>query len=434
MDSGNRGLDRRQSQENPEFPLRLAGGELVKAERRSGLDRRHNGFISVQSFFNGVPYSTLEPLIALCEERHMEPGDTLLAPGQENHHLYLVLDGEFRVHIGKADSKECLLMLPGECMGEISIIDGKPASAFVIASRPSRILVIPEAVLWEQFFKIPLIARNFMSLFADRFRDRTRSVQQALEQQLRMEHLQRELAIAQDIQSSMLPDAGALSDHYPGLDLHASMTAASEVGGDFFDCFPLDEQRLCLALGDVSGKGIPAALFMVRTMTLLREQMLQNDDLPAAMARLNALLCQDNPRCMFATLVVGVLDMEKRRFEFVNAGHLRPLYGKGGGRFEFLPAPPGILVGINEQVVFQAATQSLAPGDLLVLYSDGVTEAVDSTEAMYGEQRLQNLLSSTENNDATGTVQTVEQSVQDFAAGFPQSDDLTLLVLRMQDR
>jgi sigma-B regulation protein RsbU (phosphoserine phosphatase) len=432
MPGKRRGVDRRALGRGPDFPLTLPSSEVIDEDRRAPGDRRRNGFISKQPFFNGVPYSTLEPLAALCRHLELQPGEVLVEPGQENRHLYLLLDGLLTVRIDNAHAKEGFLIAPGECVGEISIVDRKPTTAYVVAAERSRILAIPDEVLWEQLLTVPMIARNFMRLFADRFRARSRAMQEALKHQLRWEHLQRELTIARDIQSSMLPTSEALFRRFPQVDLKARMTPAFEVGGDFFDAFPLDDRNICLAIGDVSGKGIPASLFMVRTLTLVREEMLRHGDPCASVRRLNAMLCPDNPRCMFASLIVGVLDVDRRCFSFVNAGHPRPLFGVGGTSFEFLDPPSGLVLGVDEQADYEVTVQKLTLGDTLVLYSDGVTEAMNKDHQPFSEQRLRTLLSSTGSIGAEQMVDAIESAIREHAAGYPQSDDLTLLVLRMR--
>ena len=129
---------------------------------------------------------------------------------------------------------------------------------------------------------------------------------------------------------------------------------------------------------------------------------------------------------------VAVLDLAKCSLEYVNAGHLAPLHGADGQPFRYLPQPPGILVGINPQAEYPSATVSLSPGDQVVLYSDGVTEAVDRDDGMFGDGRLQELLTRQRPGSAAATVRQARDAVQDFAAGCPQSDDLTLLVLRLE--
>lgn len=426
-----RGTDRRISSTDSTFPLKLDNAEVTHQDCRSNSDRRRYGFISEQTLFDGVPYSVAEPLIDLCDELNLDPSEVLLEPDQENHTLYLLLEGQLKVYIDNLDSEEGFLIKPGECIGEVSIIDSHCTTAYVVAETPSRILAIPEVIFWQEFFKLRLIARNFLRMVSQRFRQRNHAMQQILEHQLRLEHLHRELAIAHDIQASMLATDKSLWSHFPNVDIEVRMTAANEVGGDFYDVLPLSDNKLCLAIGDVSGKGVPAALFMVRSMTLLREEMLKQKDLPAALQHLNENLCKDNPRCMFTTLIVGILDIETWQFDYINAGHNRPLYAPDDGNYEYLEATSGILVGINEDATYQSVTQQMAPGEALVLYTDGVTEAMNPCAELFSDARLRSLLSTEKPADAKQVVETIVTAVSEFVGDAPQSDDLTLVVLRI---
>ena len=433
MSNKKRGIDRRKLKLAAEFPLQLASGEIIEQDRRSYRKRRENDFISEQYFFSGVPYHVLEPLISLCNKILLNPGDVLLEPQQPNRNLYLLLDGELKVHIDKVDSEEGFIIQTGEFLGELSVIDGQLPSAYVVAEKASHVLAISDEILWNDFFKNPKIARNFMRLFAQRMRDRNQHIQRALEQELRYEHLQKELSIARNIQSSMLPSGDYLCDKFPVIDIRGSMTAANQVGGDFFDAFPLYNNRICLSIGDVSGKGIPASLFMVKTITLLREEIRRKEDLTGAVKNLNVKLCKDNDSCMFSTLIVGILDFRDNLLSFINAGHNLPLYGPAGKAFNFLKTPKGILVGINEYAEYQVTTLKLQKNDVFVLYTDGVTEAMNPDHEVYSDERFQNLLNTTDTSSAQSVVTAIKDSVKIFADGAAQSDDLTLLVFRYCD-
>ncbi len=261
-----------------------------------------------------------------CPIRQLQAGDVLLAPGTPNRNLYLLLRGRLKVHVGRLDA-DAVAIEPGECVGEISLIDGEPPTGYVIADEPGEVLVVTETQLWEQLLRVPEIAKNFTRLFAARFRARSAAMQRALEQQLRYQHLQRELAIARDIQTGMLPRDVRLG---PEIEIAAQMTPAHEIGGDFYDIFPIGREEYCLAIGDVSGKGIPAALFMVKTMTVLRTELLKEQPIEEALRRLNMLLCEDNARCMFATLIVATVNKVTGVVRYANAGHDPIVFGEGG--------------------------------------------------------------------------------------------------------
>ena len=227
----------------------------------------------------------------------------------------------------------------------------------------------------------------------------------------------------------MLPQQPFFPAH-PQADVDALMRPAKEVGGDFFDAFPLDAERICVAIGDVAGKGVPAALFMVRTITVLRTEMLKTRDLQQIISAMNAILSQDNPQCMFVTLMICVLDISNGQLQYVNGGHNRPLFGNSVSGFDYLEQPPGILVGINPKAVYQIATRYLNPGDMLILYTDGVTEANNPAQEEFTEPRLLTFINQQEEQTAGGIVTKIRNAVYDFASGAEQSDDLTLLVLR----
>ena len=208
------------------------------------------------------------------------------------------------------------------------------------------------------------------------------------------------------------------------------MKSAKEVGGDLFDAFPLDAERICVAIGDVAGKGVPAALFMVRTITLLRTEMMKTRDLLQTISAMNATLSQDNPQCMFVTLMICVLDISNGQLQYVNGGHNRPLFGNPGNGFHYLEQPAGILVGINPRAAYQVATRYLNPGDMLILYTDGVTEANNPAQEEFTDLRLLAFINQQEEQETSSIVTKIRDAVHDFAAGAEQSDDLTLLVLR----
>ncbi|WP_296808125.1 SpoIIE family protein phosphatase [Thiocapsa sp.] len=400
----------------------------------SGGDRQESGLHEWQSvarhaLFKGVPFDGLRPILARCAIQELEIGQVLLAPGQANRKLFLVLDGQLKAHIDHIDSEEGFFIGPGECTGEISVIDSKPATAFVVAEATSRVLAVAEEDLWGGLLQHPRIARNFMQLFAERFRARTRVMQKALEQQLRFEHMQKELAIAQEIQLGMLPHDLDL-DLGPEIDLAAEIMPASLVGGDFYDVIPMPPDEYGVAIGDVSGKGVPAALFMVRTLTLLRTELLKSQPLEDALRNVNLRLCEENAASMFATLIVAIVNKSTGQLRYVNAGHDPVLFGERGRDYRPLPPPSGILIGLDETATYVVESLTLREQDVLVLYTDGVTEAMDREHRLFTLDRLTACLNARRAGSAQGLADAVTVAVKTFSAGAAPSDDLTLVVLR----
>jgi sigma-B regulation protein RsbU (phosphoserine phosphatase) len=408
-----------------------AGGPSGPAFESPAVRDRWLDSILEQALFQGIPAGTIQSLISGCEIRLLQPGEVLLEPGQRNQNLYLLLDGQAKVHIDRIDTRQAFLIDPGECMGEISIIDGKPATAFVVAHAPAHVLVIPESILWSEFLSIPGVAKNFMRLFAERFRARNQAMLAAREQQLRLEQLQKELAIAQDIQLGMLPRELDLD---PAIEIAASMTPAQQVGGDFFDAFPVNSDEFCIAVGDVSGKGVPAALFMVRTMGLLRNELLKDQSLDRAVGALNRALCEDNPTCMFTTLVCGVLNVRDGSLRYMSAGHDPVILGRRGAAFAQLPRPRGVLLGVDEDASYALDSVVLSEGDMVLLYTDGVTEAMNERHELFSLERLLECLNADVAADADSLAFRIKGTVEAFVAGAAPSDDLTTLVLRYRGR
>lgn len=398
----------------------LAPGEFI-ADHRAQL--------AALPLFEGIPLTVLEPLLLRCEYLRLPDGAVLLAPGEANRHLYLLLAGQLVVHLESLDSAKGFRIDAGEFAGEVSIIDGMPPTAWVSAARDSLVIAIPETLLWTDLLRVPGAARNLLRQFATRLRSRNAAMQKSLEENLRLEHLQKELRVARDLQAGMLPRA-PLFPAMVEIEVDGRMTPAKEVGGDFFDAFALDADRVCLAVGDVAGKGIPAALFMVRAVTLLRTEMLNGRDVLGAIQALNLALSQDNPLCMFVTLMICVIDVRRGRLDHVNGGHNRPLFGDRAQRFRYLAQPTGVLVGIDPAASYESAARDLRPEDMLVLYTDGITEAENAAQEQFGEGRLLEVVNSQPNSCAAAMVERVCAAVQEFVAGAEPSDDLTILAVR----
>ena len=236
------------------------------------------------------------------------------------------------------------------------------------------------------------------------------------------------LETAHDIQNSMLPKSFAEVSRDYGIDLSAMVRPAREVGGDLYDFFALDEDRLCVLVGDVSDKGVPAALFMSMTRTLIRSVAEATPDPKTILERTNARLAAENSFLMFVTLFLAILDRRTGAVDYVNCGHNAPLVRPPAGPPRWLEVDANIALGIMEGASFTLQHTTLEPGSTLVLYTDGVTEAENPATSQFGEDRL---LATVDRGapDAAGLVGQVLGHVDSFAAGAAQSDDITLLAL-----
>ena len=247
------------------------------------------------------------------------------------------------------------------------------------------------------------------------------------------ERIATELDVATRIQMSMLPKNFSVDER---VDLFATMTPAKEVGGDLYDFYKLDENHLFITIADVSGKGVPAALFMVAAITNLRNftaSLKSPDDLKTAIENTNDRLCNNNDGELFVTAFSGVLDLKTGIFRYVNAGHNPPLIRRGGKNFEELPMELNFVLGGWEDWQYVQQEIKLEAGDTIFLYTDGVTEAADSTGKMYSLERLQKFLNEREkNSSAKKFLADIHKSLQDFSAGAEQSDDITILAVKFE--
>ena len=238
----------------------------------------------------------------------------------------------------------------------------------------------------------------------------------------------KDMEIAKMIQSSALPSA--LPD-CASFRLDASMQAAKDVGGDFYDYFMLDATHLAFLVADVSGKGITAALYMMTAKTLIKDTLVALRDPAAAMTMANAELCANNSANMFLTAWVGVLDLETGVVTFVNAGHNPPVTVSGGGKgVKFVKKTSGPVMAFLDSVKYSARTMRLSRGDTLFLYTDGVTEAMDTHGSLFGESRLKDALRAVPEPDPRTVCGVVRAVVAAFSEGLPQSDDITVLAVR----
>lgn len=248
--------------------------------------------------------------------------------------------------------------------------------------------------------------------------------------QKRVSDLERELDIARTIQHALLPSSFPAFPDCKAVDLYACTYPAHEVGGDFYDFFPLDEHRIGFVVGDVAGKGLPAALFMANTRTLLRATAQQGMSAEVCVRRVNQALFAERVKGMFATLFYGILDTNTGVVSYCNAGHNAPYHVRRSGSAEPLPRTRGLALCLIRDFAYLGATTQLAPGDSLFLYSDGVPEAVNPQREQFDEERLERLLSTR----AEATSETVTRDMWEALEGFvgpePQRDDITMLALR----
>lgn len=243
------------------------------------------------------------------------------------------------------------------------------------------------------------------------------------------ERMARELELAKGIQQSFLPSS---IPKIEGADLAAINLPAMEVGGDFYDFIPITKDTWGLAIADVSGKGVPAALFMALSRTLLRASATRNPTPVDAIVRANRLIAEDARSGMFVTLFYALLDAKNHRLVYVNAGHNPPLLFPKDGKTVKLLKAEGIPLGVRDDMELQEQQVILEPGDVVVLYTDGVTEAMNENEDFFGDDRLADVVRENAVKSAQEILDAIRNAVLAFAGERPQYDDITLMVLKLR--
>ena len=262
--------------------------------------------------------------------------------------------------------------------------------------------------------------------------EQVRYIRESQQEHNQLESIKNDLAIAGEIQQTILPRS---FPPFPELtevvDIYASMTPAKDVGGDFYDFFQIDDERIGLVIADVSGKGVPASLFMAVSRTLLRATALRGVSSAECLTYANKLLCKESLDSMFVTVFYGIYHYKTGMMDYTNAGHNPPYLLRGGRTVEFLPVASNFVVGVFDDIEFESNTLTFGIGDTLLLYTDGVTEAFNDKREQFSESNLQDMLASMhESSSAKEVVTSVLQSVKTFSGDYPQSDDITLLSLQ----
>ena len=248
------------------------------------------------------------------------------------------------------------------------------------------------------------------------------------------ERIGAELDVAKHIQASMLPCIFPAFPDRPEIDIYATMDPAKEVGGDFYDFFMVDERHLAIVMADVSGKGVPAALFMVIGKTLIKDHTTPGRDLGSVFTEVNELLCESNSEELFITAFEGVLDLVTGEFVYVNAGHEMPFICKAGGNFEAQKIRAAFVLAGMENMKYRAGSMILEPGDKIFQYTDGVTEATNVSNELYGMERLGAVLNKVKDRTPNDILPAVKKDIDEFVGAAPQFDDITMLCLEYKKK
>ena len=270
-----------------------------------------------------------------------------------------------------------------------------------------------------------------LSLTIEKAIEQIRYIKTMQQEHSQLESIKGDLAIAREIQQAILPRIfPPVPENAEQLDRAALMNAAKDVGGDFYDFFRIDDQRIGFVVADVSGKGVPAAIFMAVSRTLIRATGVRGVSPAECISYSNELLAQESANSMFVTAFYGIYNLTTGQVTYTNAGHNPPYLMKADGTILQLPFSSDLVVGAIDDFKYSEETLQLEHGDTLLLYTDGVTEAINSGDEEFGEQRLQAVLAQLTSNSSQDIIERIKACVSNFAGEAEQSDDITLLAIK----
>jgi len=398
------------------------------------------------TFLKEASTDTIEGLVEAAVERSFQQGQIIFQEGSTGRELYLIVEGIIEVVKGHgADEMVLARHGPGDFFGEMSFIEDNPRFATIRALEPTRLLEFSEQNLRSVLLRQPQLLygmvqelsarlrRADMQMIADlqrKNRDLTqayRELQEAQAALVEKERLECELELARELQQSILPH------EFPDLkefSFAARSRPARQVGGDFYDVIPLSGGRVGLIMADVSDKGMSAALYMALTRSLIHAEAKRSSSPRKVLLSVHRLLLDMSQADMFVTVFYGVLDPAQSNLRYTRAGHDRPLlFSPTTGEWRFLTGK-GTVLGFVEEVSLEEVSVDLRPGDLLIFYTDGITDANSPAGEFFGSERLRKTVCAAGGLGADDMCDHIFEHVDQFQTGAVQHDDMALLVVK----
>ena len=394
-----------------------------------------------------LPEDERAHLISLLKEVTLEPGEILFREGDLGGTLYLVLEGVLNVvkGIDTTDERKIADAWPGDFLGEMSLlIPGRARTATIRASERSLLWTMTHEDFSGLLLRQPKMAFTMVQSLTKRLDDsnkaafqdlqeRNRNLQQAYDELkaaqaklIEKERLERELKVAADIQMSLLPQS---LPKVPGFDFGALMQPARAVGGDLYDVFVLDADHVGVVVGDVVGKGVPAAIFMARSHALIMAESAHGGSPADILRRANAHLIQLQQSDQFVTVLFGILEAASGMFHYARAGHELPMLLTTDGSVRALPLQPGQPLGLFDELLIDESSLCIPPGATLLLNTDGLTDGSDPRGEQFGLERVEKVLAELAGQGGQQVCNALLKTLVDHIAGSEQDDDITMVAL-----
>jgi len=382
---------------------------------------------AIQEFFNieedkELPEGTKLFLEAMSEVTILAGQDIVTFGNECEDGMYIILEGTTDVFSDKGQLINNLGK--GDFIGEMGLINDGLRGATVRATTDVVCANISKSLFEEMAAANKKLYGTFINML---YNKTTKLVTER-------ERIKSELEVATRIQDSCLEHDFTEFNKLNNIKIIAKMRPAKEVGGDFYDVFMIDDKRLCFLIADVSGKGVPAALFMSMAKTYIKTYATLGLPLAEVASKANNQLCYKNEQGMFVTAFICVLDLETNEVKFINAGHNRPFVKKADGQFEMIPAKVNLVFGMMEDIPYKEQNFVLDQGDCIYMYTDGVTEAVNPKDELLGDSYITDVLNKhiEKSINVEQFVDVIFDEVDTFADGAMQADDITMVYLSRQ--
>ena len=405
------------------------------------------GLLKGVPLFSDLPHEELKLLITALDRVYLKSGEILFREGEPAEHLYIVAQGQLEINMASGTDNELVLNVvnQGSYIGEMGIImPGGRRTAGARARGDVMLLSVSRSQFQELLHRHPELANAMVSVLSERldntnvqtFRDLTeknRQLQTAYDelkaaqvQLIEKERLEKELQVAAEIQMSILPDVLPAPSGY---DFGGRILPARQVGGDFYDVFDLGEDKIGVLIGDVADKGVPSAIFMARAHALIIAEA-DSATSPGEVLRLvNTHITRLEKSTQFVTALFGILDTKTGQFSYARAGHEPPLLVGAHGDVHRLPHEPGMALGLWEDITLDENNFHLAPGSLLVLYTDGMTDCRDPAGQPFGLERIKETMKALRTRSAQSACDHLLETLTSYQNGAKQDDDVTLVAI-----
>ncbi len=397
--------------------------------------------------FSQLPFDELNLLLNALDRVRLKPGDILFREGDSAEHLYIVARGQLEINMASGTDDELILNVvnEGSYIGEMGIImPGGKRTAGARARGDVMLLSMSRSQFQDVLRRHPELANAMVSVLSERldstnvqtFRDLTEKNRQlqtaydelkaAQEQLIEKERLEKELQVAAEIQMSILPDTLPSPSGY---DFGGRILPARQVGGDFYDVFELGDDKLGVLIGDVADKGVPSAIFMARAHALIIAEADSSTSPGEVLRMVNTHITRLEKSTQFVTALFGILDVKTGQFSYARAGHEPPLVIGAHGDVHRLPHEPGMALGLWEDITLDENSFHLAPGSLLVLYTDGMTDCRNPAGKPFGIERIKETMKDVRSHTAQSACDHLLETLTDYQSGAKQDDDVTLVAI-----